>query len=89
MTTAKADDEVVVAIESPGGLVHAYGLCASQLARIRGAGIKLTVAVDKIAASGGYLMAAVADRILAAPFAQYRGTFSLIGRDPSKGSPLS
>ncbi len=67
--TANKHDEIVVRVESPGGMVHGYGLAASQLARIRSHGVQLTVAVDKVAASGGYLMAAVADRILAAPFA--------------------
>ncbi|NJP03917.1 hypothetical protein HC823_01445, partial [Candidatus Gracilibacteria bacterium] len=61
--------EVVVCLESPGGAVHGYGLAASQLDRVRAHGIPLVAAVDKVAASGGYLMAAVADRILAAPFA--------------------
>ena len=69
LTTAQEGDEVVVRIESGGGLVHAYGLGASQLARIKARGIRLVAAIDKVAASGGYLMAAVADRILAAPFA--------------------
>lgn len=62
-------DEVLVCLESPGGLVHGYGLAASQLQRIRDAGVTLTVAVDKVAASGGYMMACVANRIVAAPFA--------------------
>ena len=62
-------DEVLVKLESPGGLVHGYGLAASQLQRIRDAGVPLTVAVDKVAASGGYMMACVANRIVAAPFA--------------------
>ena len=62
-------DEVLVKVESPGGLVHGYGLAASQLQRIRDAEVPLTIAVDKVAASGGYMMACVADRILAAPFA--------------------
>jgi serine protease SohB len=62
-------DEVLVKVESPGGLVHGYGLAASQLQRIRNAGVPLTIAVDKVAASGGYMMACVADRIIAAPFA--------------------
>ncbi len=62
-------DEVLLRLESGGGLVHAYGLAASQLSRLRDQKLHLTVAVDKIAASGGYLMACVADRILAAPFA--------------------
>ena len=67
--TASVGDEVVVRVESAGGMVHGYGLGASQLARIRSHGVSLTVAIDKVAASGGYLMAAVANRILAAPFA--------------------
>jgi serine protease SohB len=66
---AEQGDEVLVRLENAGGLVHEHGLAASQLARIRERGIPLTVAVDKVAASGGYLMACVADRILAAPFA--------------------
>lgn len=69
LTTATPDDEVVVRIESGGGMVHAYGLGASILQRVKDAKIPLTVAVDKIAASGGYMMACVADRIIAAPFA--------------------
>ena len=62
-------DEVLVKLESPGGLVHGYGLAASQLSRIRDAGATLTVAVDKVAASGGYMMACVGSRIISAPFA--------------------
>lgn len=62
-------DEVLMRLESPGGLVHGYGLAASQLQRLRKRGVTLTVAVDKVAASGGYMMACVADRIVAAPFA--------------------
>lgn len=62
-------DEVLLRLESPGGLVHGYGLAASQLQRVRDAGVPLTVAVDKVAASGGYMMACVANRIVAAPFA--------------------
>lgn len=62
-------DAVLVRLESPGGLVHSYGLAASQLRRITTAGVPLTVAVDKVAASGGYMMACVANTILAAPFA--------------------
>ena len=69
LTVARPTDEVLVRLESGGGMVHAYGLAASQLARIKQRGIPLTVAVDKIAASGGYLMACVADQILAGPFA--------------------
>ncbi len=62
-------DEVLVTLESPGGLVHGYGLAASQLQRIRDAGATLTIAVDKVAASGGYMMACVGNKIIAAPFA--------------------
>ncbi len=65
----KERDEVVIRLESGGGLVHSYGLAASQLKRIRDKGIKLTVTVDKVAASGGYMMACVASHIVAAPFA--------------------
>ena len=69
LQVAGSGDEIVVRLESPGGMVHSYGLAASQLARIRKRGIRLTVVVDKVAASGGYMMACVADRIIAAPFA--------------------
>ena len=62
-------DEVVVRVESRGGAVHGYGLAASQLQRIRNHNIPLTICIDKVAASGGYMMACVADKILAAPFA--------------------
>lgn len=69
LTIATPEDEIMVRVESPGGLVHAYGLAASQLQRIKDKKLHLTVAVDKVAASGGYMMACVADRIIAAPFA--------------------
>jgi len=69
LTVATPEDEVLLRLESPGGIVHSYGLAASQLLRLRENKIGLTVAVDKVAASGGYLMACVADRIIAAPFA--------------------
>ena len=62
-------DEVMLRLESPGGLVHAYGLAASQLVRFRKKEIKLTIAVDKVAASGGYMMACIANHLMAAPFA--------------------
>ncbi|MBN1962355.1 MAG: protease SohB [Deltaproteobacteria bacterium] len=62
-------DEVIVRLESVGGVVHGYGLAASQLARIKAKGVRLVICVDKVAASGGYMMACVADEILAAPFA--------------------
>ncbi|NRA41227.1 MAG: protease SohB [Pseudomonadales bacterium] len=69
LTVANANDEIVLDLESPGGMVHTYGLAASQLSRIRHADLKLTICVDKVAASGGYLMACVGHKILAAPFA--------------------
>ena len=82
LTTAREGDEVVVRIESGGGFVHAYGLGASQLARIKARGIRLVAAIDKIAASGGYLMAAVADRVLAAPFAVV-GSIGVVAQVPN------
>jgi serine protease SohB len=69
LSVAQSTDEVVIKLESPGGQVHMYGLAASQLERIRAAGIPLTACVDKVAASGGYMMACVANKIIAAPFA--------------------
>jgi serine protease SohB len=69
LAVAEKGDEVLMRLENAGGLVHEHGLAASQLARLRERGVPLTVAVDKVAASGGYLMACVADRVMAAPFA--------------------
>ncbi len=69
ISIADPKDEVVVCLESPGGMVHSYGLAASQLTRIKAANLKLIIVVDQVAASGGYMMACVADEILAAPFA--------------------
>lgn len=66
---ANSGDEVLLSLESPGGIVHGYGLAASQLERVKAAGLKLTICVDRCAASGGYMMACVADEIVAAPFA--------------------
>lgn len=69
LALAEKGDEVLVRLENAGGAVHEHGLAASQLLRLRACGIRLTIAVDKVAASGGYLMACAADRIVAAPFA--------------------
>lgn len=69
LLVATPEDEVLIRLESPGGIVNGYGLAASQLDRLKEARIPLTVAVDKMAASGGYMMACVANKILAAPFA--------------------
>lgn len=82
LTAAQPKDEVIVRLESAGGLVHGYGLAAAQLLRIRDRRIQLTVAVDKVAASGGYMMACVADRIIAAPFA-ILGSIGVIAQLPN------
>jgi serine protease SohB len=82
LQVARAGDEALLRLESEGGVVHGYGLAASQLRRVRDAGVKLTAAVDKVAASGGYLMACVADRILAAPFAVI-GSIGVVGQLPN------
>ena len=82
LALARPEDEVLVRLESAGGLVHDHGLAASQLMRVRERGIPLTVAVDKIAASGGYMMACVADRILAAPFA-ILGSIGVLAQIPN------
>jgi len=76
------DDEVLLRLESGGGLVHSYGLAASQLQRIRDRGASLTVAVDKVAASGGYMMACVGQTIIAAPFAVI-GSIGVIAQLPN------
>lgn len=75
-------DEVVVKLESGGGMVHSYGLAASQLTRITERNIPLTVCVDKVAASGGYMMACVADKIVAAPFAVL-GSIGVVAQLPN------
>jgi serine protease SohB len=69
LSVARKEDEVVVRLESAGGVVHGYGLAASQLHRIKEHGVALTVAVDKVAASGGYLVACLADKLISSPFA--------------------
>lgn len=78
----KISDEVLLRLESPGGTVTGYGLAASQLARLRKAGVKLTVAIDEVAASGGYMMAVVANHIIANPFAVI-GSIGVIGSVPN------
>jgi serine protease SohB len=82
LSIATDKDEVVICLENSGGLVHEHGLAASQLQRIRQRGIPLTVAVDKVAASGGYMMACVADRIIAAPFSVL-GSIGVIAQMPN------
>lgn len=82
LAVAKPTDEVLIRLESGGGMVHAYGLAASQLARIRSADIPLTIAVDKVAASGGYMMACIGNKILAAPFAIV-GSIGVVAQMPN------
>jgi len=82
LTLAKPTDEVVVKVESGGGMVHSYGLASSQLARITNKNIPLTVCVDKVAASGGYMMACVANKIIAAPFA-ILGSIGVVAQLPN------
>ncbi len=82
LLSAQPKDEVLLRLESAGGMVNAYGLAASQLQRLKDAKIKLTVSIDKVAASGGYLMACVADQILAAPFAII-GSIGVIAQLPN------
>jgi serine protease SohB len=69
LSFASKEDEIVLRLNSAGGMVHTYGLAASQLERIKSAEIKLTICVDEVAASGGYMMACLADKLIAAPFA--------------------
>lgn len=82
LAVATPGDEVLLRLESPGGVVHGYGLAASQLQRLRDHGLRLTAAVDKVAASGGYMMACVADRIVAAPFSII-GSIGVVAQIPN------
>jgi serine protease SohB len=82
LQSATSLDEVVVKVESPGGVVHGYGLAASQLMRIRERNIPLTICVDKVAASGGYMMACVANKIVCAPFAIV-GSIGVVAQIPN------
>lgn len=82
LAVATTKDEVLIRLESPGGSVNGYGLAASQLQRIRDRKIPLTVCIDKVAASGGYLMACVANQIIAAPFAII-GSIGVVAQMPN------
>ncbi|MBA4697411.1 MAG: protease SohB [Legionella sp.] len=82
LSIAETGDEVLIRLESGGGIVNSYGLAASQLQRIRQRGIQLTVCIDKVAASGGYLMACVANRLIAAPFAMV-GSIGVVAQLPN------
>ena len=78
----KPEDQVVIKLESPGGVVHGYGLAASQLLRFRARNIPFTAVVDKVAASGGYMMACTANKIVAAPFAIV-GSIGVVAQIPN------
>ena len=82
LDVATSDDEVIIRLENHGGIVHEHGLAASQLARIRDRDIPLVVCVDKVAASGGYLMACVASKVYAAPFA-ILGSIGVLAQIPN------
>ncbi|WP_336193182.1 protease SohB [Providencia stuartii] len=82
LAVADQQDEVLLRLESPGGVVHGYGLAASQLSRLKEKNIPLTVAVDKVAASGGYMMACIATKIVAAPFA-ILGSIGVVAQVPN------
>lgn len=82
LTLATDRDEVVLRLESGGGMVHSYGLASSQLARIRQAGIPLTICIDKVAASGGYMMACIGNKIISAPFA-ILGSIGVVAQLPN------
>ncbi|AEB27488.1 protease SohB [Francisella tularensis subsp. novicida] len=82
LAVANTEDEIIVRIDSPGGVVNGYGFAAAQLERIRQAGINLTVCIDQVAASGGYMMSAVAHKIIAAPFAIV-GSIGVVGTIPN------
>ena len=82
LSVATTKDEVLVILESSGGYVHHYGLAASQLQRIRQRNIPLTASIDLVAASGGYMMAAVANHIIAAPFAVV-GSIGVLAQIPN------
>ncbi|MCQ9395017.1 protease SohB [Pseudomonas syringae] len=82
LTLATDKDEVVLRLESGGGMVHSYGLASSQLARIRQAGIPLTICIDKVAASGGYMMACIGNKIISAPFA-ILGSIGVVAQLPN------
>lgn len=82
LSFASKSDEIVLRLDSAGGMVHTYGLAASQLERIKAQNIKLTICVDEVAASGGYMMACLADQLIVAPFALV-GSIGVIAQVPN------
>lgn len=87
LQTIDQEDQILVKIESGGGTVHNYGYASSQLQRLRDRNIPLTISIDKVAASGGYLMACTADQIIAAPFAIV-GSIGVIAQIPNFNKAL-
>ncbi len=83
LTVARPEtDEVVLRLHSPGGTVTGYGLAAAEISRLRNRKIKVTASVDQVAASGGYMMACAADKIVAAPFALV-GSIGVVAQVPN------
>ena len=82
LQAAQPGDAVLLRLESGGGMVNTYGLAAAQILRLRAAKIHVTALVDAIAASGGYMMAATADRIVASPFALI-GSIGVVAQIPN------
>ncbi len=83
LTVARPEtDEVVLRLQSPGGTVTGFGLAATEISRLRDRKIKVTASVDQVAASGGYMMACAADRIVAAPFALV-GSIGVVAQAPN------
>jgi len=80
--SARPGDEALVILESGGGTVTGYGLASGQLLRFKEKGIKLTVAVEQVAASGGYMMCCVADKIIGSPFAVF-GSIGVMAQIPN------
>jgi len=82
LRSANPGDEALLVLQSGGGTVTGYGLAAAQLQRFRAKGMKLTVCVEQVAASGGYMMCCTADRIVASPFAVL-GSIGVISEVPN------
>jgi serine protease SohB len=82
LSIATENDEVLLRLESGGGMVNSYGLAASQLVRIRQSGVPLTICIDKIAASGGYMMACIGNKIISSPFAVL-GSIGVVAQLPN------
>lgn len=82
LAVATANDEIIVRIDSPGGVVNGYGFAAAQLERIRQAKLNLTICIDQVAASGGYMMSAVGNKVISAPFAIV-GSIGVVGTVPN------